>query len=70
MIKILKDHNFLECQTKNDSRKNIFLNLKQNDNFEYLLVDGGIILKYINKKYYEVAWTGLIWLRIGTCGLF
>jgi hypothetical protein len=35
-----------------------------------VLVEIGLILKCIIKKYDEVAWTGLIWLRTGTgCGL-
>jgi hypothetical protein len=31
-------------------------------------VDGRIILKFIFKKWDGRAWTGLIWLRIGTGG--
>jgi hypothetical protein len=31
-------------------------------------VDARIILKYILKKQDGRAWTGLIWLRIGTSG--
>jgi hypothetical protein len=27
-----------------------------------------IILKWIFRKWDVEAWTGLIWLRIGTCG--
>ena len=33
-------------------------------------VDGGIILKRIFKKWDGEAWTGLIWLKIGTGGGF
>ena len=29
-------------------------------------IDGGIILELIFMKYGRKAWTGLIWLRIGT----
>jgi hypothetical protein len=35
---------------------------------EYPGVDGRILLKWTFKKWDEVAWTGLIWLRIGTGG--
>jgi hypothetical protein len=31
-------------------------------------VDRRIILKWIFKKWDEMAWPGLIWLRIGTGG--
>jgi hypothetical protein len=31
-------------------------------------VDGRLILKWILKKWDRGAWTGLIWLRIGTGG--
>ena len=31
-------------------------------------VDGGIILRSIFRKWDGSAWTGLIWLRIGTGG--
>jgi hypothetical protein len=31
-------------------------------------IDGRIILQWIFKKWEEEAWTGLMWLRIGTGG--
>jgi hypothetical protein len=37
------------------------------NHFEDLGVDGRIILRWILRKF-EGAWTGLIWLRIGTGG--
>ena len=35
---------------------------------EDLDVDEKIILKWIFKSWVEEAWTGLLWLRIGTGG--
>ena len=32
-------------------------------------VDGSIILKCMLKKFYEGAWTGLMWIRTKTGGL-
>ena len=38
------------------------------DNLEALGIDGRIILKWIFMTWNGEAWTGLNWLRIGTCG--
>jgi len=35
---------------------------------ELLGINRKLILKYIFKKWNKEAWTGLIWLRIGTGG--
>jgi len=35
---------------------------------ELLGINRNLILKYIFKKWNKKAWTGLIWLRIGTGG--
>jgi hypothetical protein len=43
-------------------------NLSERDHLEDLDIDDGIILKCIFKKWNGGAWTGLIWLRIGTGG--
>jgi hypothetical protein len=43
-------------------------NARQRDHLEGLGTDKGIILKWIFRKGDEVAWTGLIWLRVGTSG--
>jgi len=43
-------------------------NLKERDHFEDRGIDEKIILRWIFMKSHVGAWTGLIWLRIGTGG--
>jgi len=43
-------------------------NLRERDHLGDRGVDGRIILRWIFRKWDLKAWTGLIWLRIGTDG--
>ena len=45
-------------------------NLKEGDLLEDTGVDERIILKWISEKWDVRAWTGSIWLKIGTGGGF
>jgi hypothetical protein len=43
-------------------------NLRKRHHLEELGVDGRIVLRWIFRMWDGRAWTGLIWLRIGTGG--
>jgi hypothetical protein len=43
-------------------------NLRERNHLEDLGVDGRIILRYIFRQWDVRAWSGSIWLRIGTDG--
>ena len=43
-------------------------NVRKRDHLDEAGVDGGIILRWILRKWYVGAWTGLSWPRIGTVG--
>jgi hypothetical protein len=42
--------------------------VREGDHLEDPSVDGRVILKWIFEKWDRMAWTGSIWLRIGTGG--
>jgi hypothetical protein len=41
---------------------------ERNSHVEDINFNGGIILRWIFKKWNRSAWTGCIWFRIGTVG--
>jgi hypothetical protein len=43
-------------------------NVRERDQLEDPGVNGGIILRWIFRKWDMGAWTGLMWFRIGTGG--
>jgi hypothetical protein len=43
-------------------------NLRENDDFEDLGINGMTILKQLLKQWDRTAWTGFMLLRIGTSG--
>jgi len=57
-----------ECSTYGDSRSVYKGKLRERDHMEDPDVDRRIMLKWIFRKWGVGAWTGSIWLRIGTGG--
>jgi hypothetical protein len=57
------------CST-NGAKRNAYWweNQKETDNWEGQDIGGWITLKWILEREDGLAWTGLIWLRIGTTG--
>jgi len=55
---------------RKDADRVLVVRPEENNNLKVRGVDGRIILKCVFKKYNEVVWTGLIWLRIRTAGAF
>ena len=43
-------------------------NMREREHLENVVADWTMILEWKLKKWVGRAWTGLIWLRLGTCG--
>jgi len=58
------------CDREEGCIQGIYLceNLRKNDDFEDLGINGMIILKQLLKQQDRRAWTGFMFLRIGTSG--
>jgi hypothetical protein len=51
---------------ENRNAYKVSVGVSRRDHWEDKDVGGRIIIKWILKRYDGVAWTGFIWLRIGT----
>jgi hypothetical protein len=43
--------------------------LKEKGKFKNLGAERRVILKFILRKYFEITWTGLIWLTVRTISM-
>jgi hypothetical protein len=53
---------------RGDTQRFRWGDLRERGHLEDQGVDGRVILKWVSKKLDSEAWTGLIWLNIGTGG--